>query len=158
MRPGQSGFTLMEVLVAVIITGLTVTSFFQLFSSSMRLEMKGRKKLSAAFEARQKFEELILQDIKAEDFEWEGEIEEKPWELSLHPVELSDDDEYQAEEVQVKVTRDLYALKFSYFENGKDAPSLDFVLYKDYGPSELTEDFKSERVGEPLYDNLDGGS
>lgn len=149
----------MEVLVAVIITGLTVTAFFQLFSSSMRLELKGRRKLAESFEARRVFEELLLRDITDDDFEWRGEIDEKPWEMSLHPVELSDDEEDdQDEEVRVKVPADLYAIKFSFYEKGEDAPPLTFVLYREYSPNQLTEDFKDDHVGDPLYKDQDGES
>ncbi len=82
-RP-EAGFTLLEVLVAVTILGLTLTVVLQQFSTAMRAGTAARESTIAVLHAREKLEEIKLDHRLSEGaqsgtfddgYEWETEVQ-----------------------------------------------------------------------------------
>lgn len=145
--PAQAGFTLMEVLVAVVIVGLTVTVFFQLLSGSLRLEARGRETASAVVEARMLFDQLMAMDLRDDGFPWSGEADGRSWSVSMQAVDAPDPlDAAQADRLSVRTPSELYRIELDFTTRGGRAVSL--TLYRDFEPGYLTDDFKDEHVSE----------
>ncbi len=75
LRCSERGFTLLEMMVAVLIVGLTVTTFFQLFGASLRLEQRARGFDEIIVYGRQNFALLRARDLRSDEFPWSGETE-----------------------------------------------------------------------------------
>lgn len=82
---GQRGFTLIEVLVAMVVLSVSLVSIFQLFSGGLSARRRAEEVGRAAFHAREKMEELLLYpemvpgvlDGEWEDgYSWRAEITE----------------------------------------------------------------------------------
>ncbi len=105
----QTGFTLLEVLLAVAILGLAVTVIMQQFSAGLRIARVSHTYTTATIYATQKLEELQV----------EGEIEEKEdsgsfedgysWRVRIEPyedyLEEEDDDEGLFEHLPLEMYR-----------------------------------------------------
>lgn len=83
MRNKKRGFTLMEVLISVAITGLVVTAGFRLIAMSMRTlaEIQGERELTSAAQKlwlRFKTEKDMTDSGKEDDIEWETELDSVP--------------------------------------------------------------------------------
>ena len=83
-RPGQSGFTLLEVLVAIMIMGLSLGALLQQFALASRSGSASYDATRATMHAREKLEELKLlpqlgegvQSGSFDDgFEWETRVQ-----------------------------------------------------------------------------------
>lgn len=61
-RPRQIGFTLLEVLVALTITGMVLGSLFALAAGSKQLAYRSGESLDVAIEARARVQFSLLQD------------------------------------------------------------------------------------------------
>jgi prepilin-type N-terminal cleavage/methylation domain-containing protein len=61
-RPEQHGFTLLEVLVALTITGMVLGSLFSLAAGSKQLAFRSGESLDVAIEARARVQFALLQD------------------------------------------------------------------------------------------------
>jgi prepilin-type N-terminal cleavage/methylation domain-containing protein len=61
-RPAQHGFTLLEVLVALTITGMVLGSLFSLAAGSKQLAFRSGDSLDVAIEARARVQFALLQD------------------------------------------------------------------------------------------------
>lgn len=143
--PGQAGFTLMEVLVAVVIVGLTVTVFFQLLSASLRLEARSRRAAEAVVEARMLFDQLAAMDVRGDDFPWSGEADGRAWTVRMHAVDVSDPlDARRDEPFAVRTPSELYRLVLDFRAQGGRTVTL--TLYRDFEPGYLSDDFKNEHV------------
>ncbi|MBN2333128.1 MAG: prepilin-type N-terminal cleavage/methylation domain-containing protein [Deltaproteobacteria bacterium] len=116
----KRGFTLLEMLVAVLVVSLTVTVFFQVLSASMKLEQKGRRLDELQLVAGQLFDLLLAHDVREETFPWQGEVEGLPWKLTLFPIDVRDKDSVAAEEIAVRLPEELYRfiLQVSYGARG----------------------------------------
>ena len=90
----QRGFTLIEMLVAVVIVAISVTVFFQLLSSSMKLAHKSRVKLARAQQADELFARLLAMDIRDEKFPWQSDAaaaDGVTWQVHLYPLLVQDE-------------------------------------------------------------------
>ncbi|WP_279615206.1 PulJ/GspJ family protein [Desulfonatronum thioautotrophicum] len=111
-----AGFTLMEVLVAVIIVAMTVTVFFQLLSASMNLERKGRDMVRDILIADRLFGNLQRLDIREPDFPWSGEAGGLSWRLEIHPVEIED---MMLDDPPLRLPTELFRYEFHYSADKK---------------------------------------
>lgn len=91
---GQSkdaGFTLLEVMVALAILGVSLVLTMQLFSGALSSTALSRHYTEATFLARHKLEELSLDDQLASGSQagnFEGEYEKYSWEAEMSPFEF----------------------------------------------------------------------
>ena len=92
LSSGRNGFTLIEVLVAVMILAISLTVIMQLFSGGLKSNRISSDYLNGIFHAREKMEELLLTQewVPGElsgDFEdgyrWTATIEEVPDEAAI---------------------------------------------------------------------------
>ena len=83
-RAGQSGFTLLEVLVAIMILGLSLAAILEQFALASRAGAASYEATRATMHAREKLEELKLRRQLAEGsesgrfddgFEWETRVQ-----------------------------------------------------------------------------------
>lgn len=134
----KAGFTLIEVLVSLVITGMVVTVFFQILSAGIRLEFSSAGRTGEIVVLRQVFSTLISQDVRADDFQWQGELEGDFWSLRVEEAETirtSADSE-----TFLNLDSELYRYVFEY--TGKDAREWTLVRYVQYEPGFFSEDFK----------------
>lgn len=83
---GQRGFTLIEVLTAMMILTISMVTIFQLFSDGLRSLDVSTGYTRAIFLARAKMSEILLAD-RLKEGETEGSIEEGyRWRLSIVPI------------------------------------------------------------------------
>ena len=82
-KPGQSGFTLLEIVVAMAILGIGLVILIELFGGGLRLGRTSQEYTKAAGYARIKLEEISLAATLAEgvqegefdnDFRWQTEV------------------------------------------------------------------------------------
>jgi prepilin-type N-terminal cleavage/methylation domain-containing protein len=91
MKTSQRGFTLIEVLVALIILGISLGAVFQALSSSRRISLKADETLTAVRLAQNLLANPALIDTALKGREIAGNIEMEPaWRYSLSalPLEL----------------------------------------------------------------------
>jgi general secretion pathway protein I len=92
-RNGMKGFTLLEVLTAMMILTISIVVIFQLFSGGLRSARLSDEYTRAIFHARAKMEATLLADRLMEG-ETEGIVEEDyQWKLSVAPMESEEDSE-----------------------------------------------------------------
>lgn len=139
-RGDQKGFTLVEVLVAFIIVGLSLTVFLQLLSGSMRLSHKSRHLLDQAIHADEVFSQILLQDIRTEDFLWHDEEEDGRWELQLEAIEVVDP-EVDKTELTIVPVAELYQLVLTFYV-ANDRPTITLKSVRQYPLTYFTEEFK----------------
>jgi general secretion pathway protein I len=90
-RHSYRGFTLLEVLTAMMILTISIVVIFQLFSGGLRSAKLSDEYTRAIFHARAKMEATLLADALMEG-ETEGNVEENyRWRLSITPVESEED-------------------------------------------------------------------
>ena len=147
-RCDERGFTLLEMMVAVMIVGLTVTTFFQLFGGSLRLEQRGRGFDEIIVLGRQTFAFLRVRDLRKDDFPWSGEIENFSWSLRLEPVDVKPDvDEVTDDEtLSLRWTSELYRLVFALQDMRRPGRHLRLVAYRQVKPGYFTDEFKEEHL------------
>jgi hypothetical protein len=136
---GKGGFfTLIEVLVSLVITGMVVTVFFQILSAGIRLEFSSAGRTDEIVDLRQVFSSLMSQDVRADNFQWQGELDGDFWSLR---VEESETLRTNADsETFLNLDSELYRYVFEY--TGKDAREWTLVRYVQYEPGFFSEDFK----------------
>ncbi|MEA3333487.1 MAG: type II secretion system protein [Pseudomonadota bacterium] len=144
----ERGFTLLEMMVAVMIVGLTVTTFFQLFGASLRLEQRARGFDEIIVLGRQTFAFLQARDLRKDEFPWSGEIENFSWSLRLEPVdvkpEVEDNGVVDSESVALRWTSELYRLVFAMQDMRRSGRHLRLVNYSQVKPGYFTDEFKEE--------------
>jgi len=90
-RCGQKGFTLIEVLTAMMILTISMVTIFHLFSDGLRAAKISNGYTRAIFHARAKMEEVLLAD-RLREGESDGVIEPGyRWHLSIVPMEEDPD-------------------------------------------------------------------
>ena len=86
-RSGPAGFTLIEVLTAMMVLSIALVTIFQLFSGGLRAGRRAGDVGTATFLGRQKMEELLLSPAMApgemegelaEGYSWHAEVAEFP--------------------------------------------------------------------------------
>ena len=77
------GFTLVEMLIAVIIVGTSLAVFFQLIASSLKLEKKSRDQFDSLIAAKETFNRLNKKDLRSDDFPWKGGDENTAWVVQM---------------------------------------------------------------------------
>ncbi len=144
----ESGFTLLEMMVAVLVVGLTVTTFFQLFGASLRLEQRGRGFDEVIVVGRQTFAELLVRDPRRDEFPWSGEIEDFSWELHLEAVDVKPEagEEPADEGIPLRWTSELYRLIFTIQDRKRPGRHLRLVAYRQVSPGYFTADFKEKHL------------
>jgi prepilin-type N-terminal cleavage/methylation domain-containing protein len=145
----ESGFTLLEMMVAVVIVGLTVTTFFQLFGASLRLEQRARGFDEVIVVGRQTFAELNARDLRKDEFPWSGENENFSWELHLQAVDVkpAEPDTNAADEgIALRWTSELYRLVFVIQDKNRPGRHLRLVAYRQVDPGYFTDDFKAKHL------------
>lgn len=133
-----SGFTLMEVLVAMLVTAASTVIFFQIVSAGMRLELKSWNRLEQAVKVGQIFDGLMLEDIQADDFKWDNEQETESWHLDIEEVETMDLPEDPANPVTLDF--ELYRIIFKF--QAHDGTAWTLIRYVSHSPGFFSEDFK----------------
>lgn len=123
------GFTLMEVLVAMVITALGVAIFLQLFSASINLERRSRGAMQDMMVADRVMEELMRQDVRDAGFAWHGEQEDMSWELRLSPVEIRTL-MMEDQETPLRLPMELFRYDLTYAR--KTGPQREVVRYVTY--------------------------
>jgi prepilin-type N-terminal cleavage/methylation domain-containing protein len=116
-RGREGGFTLMEVLVASIIVGLTLGVLFQVMSSGAKLRLASRDALDTTLAARQIFDGITVEEMSSPDFAWSGEDLGGKWELTLEPIEIPAD-QLEHGGLPVRLTSALYEVTFRYLRGG----------------------------------------
>lgn len=92
MKTSQQGFTLIEVLVALIILGISLGAIFQALSSSRRISLKADETLTAVRLAQNLLANSALIDTALKGRELAGNIEMEPeWRYSLSALPLEFD-------------------------------------------------------------------
>lgn len=143
----QHGFTLVEVLVAFIIVGLSLTVFLQLLSGSMQLSFKSRHLLDQAIAADAIFSQILLQDIRIEDFLWHSEQQDKCWDLQLEALDIVDSRVDGDKPIIVPVA-ELYRLVFTFYAvSGRPIITLNSV--RQYPLTYFTAEFKQLHLKTP---------
>jgi prepilin-type N-terminal cleavage/methylation domain-containing protein len=102
MKTRQRGFTLIEVLVALIILGISLGAVFQALSSSRRISLKADETLTAVRLAQNLLANPALIDKALKGREIAGNIEMEPawrYSLSAQPLELDTGDNRDVSQV-----------------------------------------------------------
>ncbi len=76
---GRSGFTLLEVMVALAILAIGLVTIMQLFAGSLRLARVDKGLTKAVFVAQQVMDDLVLRDGLEDGYEDSGEEEGYSW-------------------------------------------------------------------------------
>lgn len=143
------GFTLLEMLVAVMVVGLTVTVFFQVLSSSMKLEIKGRRLDEVQLVAGQLFEFLLSRDVREDDFSWSGELSENSWELKLFPLDIREASLSLSEaEVSVNLPEEFYRFSLFFHYGPRQKKLLTLMCEKRFPLNYFSDSFKAEHFTE----------
>lgn len=144
----ERGFTLLEMMVAVLIVGLTVTTFFQLFGGSLRLEQRTRSFDEIIFLGRQTFALLLARDMRGDEFPWSGEIANFTWNLRLEPVDVKPDVDVSSDDetLTLRWTSELYRLIFAIQDSRHPGRHLKLVAYQQVKPGYFTDEFKEEHL------------
>ncbi len=147
-RNSNSGFTLLEMMVAVLVVGLTVTTFFQLFGASLRLERRGRGFDEVVVIGRQTMAQLLARDLRKDEFPWSGEVENFAWDLHLEPVDVKPDADADAAEagIPLRWASELYRLVFTIQDKNRPGRHLRLVAYRQVAPGYFTDDFKEKHI------------
>jgi general secretion pathway protein I len=109
-RNGNRGFTLLEVLIAMMILTISIVVIFQLFSGGLRSAKLSDEYTRAIFHARAKMEEALLAQ-RLREGETEGIIEEDyRWRLSIVPMESEEDSGFLPSSIEAlfRVTVDVF--------------------------------------------------
>ncbi|MBW2148199.1 MAG: prepilin-type N-terminal cleavage/methylation domain-containing protein [Deltaproteobacteria bacterium] len=102
-RKATGGFTLLEVLVALVVLGVSFVTIFELFQGGLQALSASRQHTLAFMHAREKLEELTLEDRPAAG-ERRGTFEDGfRWEtlVSLYPLPQIEDEKLEMETFQL---------------------------------------------------------
>ena len=86
----QSGFTLIEVVVALAIVGMGVVTLFEIFSSGLRLETRSSGRTEVAAYSRQAIDGFLIRR-EVRDGRLEGSMNERyRWRIEVQPFREDD--------------------------------------------------------------------
>ena len=129
-----TGFTLMEVVVAMAILGVALTVIIELFSGGLRLARASMEYTKAVNYARTKMEEMTVKPAVVEGTE-EGESDDKTfrWQVGVKKVDLLSIDK----SVDYKPPIELYQVKIDVFwKSGTKEKSTSVESLKAIKPEE----------------------
>lgn len=133
----ELGFTLIEVLVALVITGTVITVFFQVLSAGMKLEYSASERTEQVVDLTQAYSNILSQDVQDEGFEWEGEYNGSFWNFRIEHVETlkthSETDE------SFNLDTELYRYVFEFTKGGRD---WQITRLMQHDPDFFSDDFK----------------
>ncbi len=151
----QRGFTLIEMLVAVVIVAISVTVFFQLLSSSMKLAHKSRVKLARAQQADELFARLLAMDIRDEKFPWQSDAaaaDGVTWQVHLYPLLVQDDLSAAAADYaddnlpEPKLVYELYRQRLQMYNSADGRLLAQLETVRRFPPTYFTEQFKQQHL------------
>lgn len=105
-RPGEKGFTLLEVIVAMALFAAGIVMISRLFTGSLRLSAGARDASAGAIYARQRMEEALLAPDPAEGIARGAFGEGYRWELTTSFVPPEEEKPYDEIRYRVTVTWD----------------------------------------------------
>jgi general secretion pathway protein I len=105
-RPGEKGFTLLEVIVAIALFAAGIVVISRLFTGSLLLSGGARDHTAAAIYARQRMEEALLAPVPAEGVEEGAFGEGYRWKLETSFVPPEEAKPYDEIRYRVTVTWD----------------------------------------------------
>nr|WP_320051368.1 type II secretion system protein [uncultured Desulfuromonas sp.] len=140
----DEGFSLIEMLVAVVLVGMVLTVFLQVFSGSMRLSRKSRAMLEQHLQAEQLFSRFLLQDERDDLFPWQGENETGRWEIVLQERDTVIPLEEQ-EEVVITLPSELFVETLTFYPVATDS-SIVLQQIRRRPLNYYTEDFRQQFV------------
>jgi general secretion pathway protein I len=101
------GFTLIEILVAIVILGISLVTIMQLFSGGLKSCKVSDEYTRAVFHARQKMEEVLIADSIIEGID-EGDFDDDfKWHMEISCSKLLEDEDGNQDRIPVK----LYEIK-----------------------------------------------
>ena len=106
LRPGEKGFTLLEVIVAMALFAAGIVAVSRLFTGSLRLSAAARDASAGAIYARQRMEEALLAPDPAEGVERGAFGGGYRWELTTSFVPPEEEKPYDEIRYRVTVTWD----------------------------------------------------
>lgn len=120
VRSCQKGFTLLEVLVAVMILGLTLTALLQQFSVAQRAGIKSRDVTEAVMLAKEKLEEIKIEKDLSESTESGTFDNGYEWETIITPYTYEEEgDEESYEELKYETFQLQSKVKWHIDEDGR---------------------------------------
>lgn len=84
----ESGFSLLEALIALVIVSIALGVLFQLVSGSLRLTSRAVEAFEVRTDARELFMEVLPEDVFWQDLEWSDNTADGKWTLSVYPLSL----------------------------------------------------------------------
>ena len=106
---GENGFTLLEVLIAVMILGLSVTVILQQFSVALHAGVKTQEVVLAMFHAREKLEEMKIKKEIEETSEAGSFDDGYAWQTGI--VAFKYGEEHGEEDVYDRLKYETFLLK-----------------------------------------------
>jgi general secretion pathway protein I len=118
----QKGFTLLEILLAIVILGVSLTVIMQQFSAGLRIAYTSKTYTTAISYAKQKLEEFQLQE-EIEETEESGDFEDGySWRVTIVPYEDYLEEEGEDEDLFELLPLEMYRLDsvVSWMEGDKE--------------------------------------
>ena len=134
----RAGFTLLEVLVAMVITGTVVVVFFQVLSAGLRLEYSAEQRTQEVVDLDQAFKAVLARDVRSDDFQWQGEQDGNTWELRIEEVDTQQTRAHTEDALQN--TSELYRYVFEY--QSRTGRKWTLSRYVQQEPGFFSEDFR----------------
>ena len=140
----EKGFTLLEVLVALVITGMAAAVFFQILSSGMRLEFDSAKRIREIINLNQSFTKVIASDVRNPEFKTKGEAFGGAWSLRIEQVD-TDKTRIPSQDT-LSVDSELYRYVFKY--QTEDGREWILIRYVQHEPDFFDIEFKSNHFSQ----------
>ena len=118
----QKGFTLLEILLAIVILGVSLTVIMQQFSAGLRIAYTSKTYTTAISYAKQKLEEFQLQQ-EIEETEESGDFDDGySWRVTIVPYEDYLEEEGEDEDLFEHLPLEMYRLDsvVSWIEGDKE--------------------------------------
>ena len=140
----EKGFTLLEVLVALVITGMTAAVFFQILSSGMRLEFDSAKRTRDIINLNQTYNKILVSDIRKPEFKKTGETSGGAWALHIEQVDTDKTRSHSRD--ALNVDSELYRYVFEY--QTEDGREWVLIRYVQHEPDFFDIEFKSNHFSQ----------
>lgn len=120
--PEQKGFTLLEILLAIVILGVSLTVIMQQFSAGLRIAYTSKTYTTAISYAKQKLEEFQLQQEIVETEESGSFDDGYSWRVTIVPYEDYLEEEGEEEDLFELLPLEMYRLDsvVSWMEGDKE--------------------------------------